>query len=110
VIEDVAVRDLLTVADVARLCHLHEVTVRRHIAAGRLVSVRVGGGVRVRREDLEAFIKPRSASTDGLNREGAAPAFSSDDPLFGLIGTVHDEPWVSGEKHRVLADAQPHGA
>lgn len=100
--------DLLTVRDVAGLCHLHEVTVRRHIASGRLASVRVGGGVRIRREDLDAFIKPRSGRTNGFGEGPRQPAFGLDDPLFGLVGTVHDEPWVSAEKHRVLAEAQPH--
>lgn len=94
--------ELLTVRDVAMLCHLHEVTVRRHIAAGRLPSVRVGGGVRVRREDLETFITPRVSPDDDSAR------FGPDDPLFGLVGLVNDEPYVSAEKHAILAEAQLH--
>src|SRR3972149_6948725 len=50
--------DLLTVEEVADRLRLHEMTVRRHIKAGRLRAVRVGRRVRVREEDLAAFVKP----------------------------------------------------
>lgn len=49
---------LLSVQEVARLLHLHEMTVRRYIRQGRLKAVKVGGRVRVRPEDLELFMKP----------------------------------------------------
>jgi excisionase family DNA binding protein len=54
--------NLLTVAQVARRLQVHEITVRRHIKAGRLKAVRVGRGLRVRGEDLEAFIAPVKAT------------------------------------------------
>ncbi len=50
--------DLLTVEEVADRLRLHEMTVRRHIKAGRLRAVRAGRRVRVREEDLAAFVKP----------------------------------------------------
>jgi excisionase family DNA binding protein len=50
--------NLLTVAQVARRLQVHEITVRRHIKAGRLKALRVGRGLRVRGEDLEALIAP----------------------------------------------------
>lgn len=49
---------LLTVTEVATRLRLHEMTVRRQIRAGRLRAVRVGRGIRVREEDLEAFVTP----------------------------------------------------
>lgn len=49
---------MLTVSQVARRLQVHEITVRRYIKAGRLKAVRVGRGLRVREEDLEAFIAP----------------------------------------------------
>jgi excisionase family DNA binding protein len=53
------IRDnLLTVAQVARRLQVHEITVRRYIKAGRLKALRVGRGLRVRGEDLEALIAP----------------------------------------------------
>lgn len=49
---------MLTVSQVARRLQVHEITVRRYIKAGRLKAVRVGRGLRVREEDLKAFIAP----------------------------------------------------
>lgn len=98
--------DLLTVRDVARFCQVHEVTVRRHIASGQLRSVHVGKSVRVRREDLESYLE-QSQGRDFTGRQGQRKAgvLGRDDPIFGLVGTFRDEPWVSAEKDRVLADA-----
>jgi excisionase family DNA binding protein len=53
--------ELLTVGEVADLCNLHEITIRRHISQGRLAVVRMGRRVRVRREDFEAYIEPQLA-------------------------------------------------
>jgi excisionase family DNA binding protein len=47
---------LLTVRDVARRLQVHEVTVRRHILAGRLKAVHVGKSVRVTPKDLEEYL------------------------------------------------------
>ncbi len=100
--------ELLTVEEIARICHVHEVTVRRHIASGKLPSVRVGRGVRVRQEDLSAYIAPGPGT--GARREytldGAKP-LSEDDPFWALIGSIAAdvEPWISGDKQRALAAA-----
>ena len=50
--------DLLTVEEVAKRLRLHEITVRRHIKAGRLPATRIGRRVRVREEDVESFASP----------------------------------------------------
>jgi len=50
--------ELLTVNEVAKMLNLHEITIRRHINQGRLRAVKVGRQVRIRREDLEEFMKP----------------------------------------------------
>ena len=50
--------ELLTVSEVARTLDLHEITIRRHIKQGKLKAVKVGRRVRIRREDLEEFMKP----------------------------------------------------
>ena len=50
--------ELLTVNEVARRLRLHHMTVRRQIRSGRLRAVRVGRGIRVREEDMEAFMEP----------------------------------------------------
>lgn len=92
--------ELLTVHDVANVCRLHEVTVRRHIASGRLRLVRVGKGVRVRPEDLESYLQQPAA----LGAERGLPA--KDDPLFDIIGMISDEPWVSSDKYRALFETR----
>ncbi len=47
---------LLTVNDVAERLRVHPITVRRHIKAGILRSVRVGRSVRIREADLEDYL------------------------------------------------------
>jgi excisionase family DNA binding protein len=52
----------LHVKEAAALLGQHEVSVRRHIAAGRIRAVRLGpnGRVRVPREALAEFVRPYS--------------------------------------------------
>jgi excisionase family DNA binding protein len=92
--------ELLTIAEVARICRVHEVTVRRHIASGRLRSVRVGRGIRVRTEDLEAFMESPALSGED---DGKFKPFTEDDPLWTIVGAFEgNETWVSGDKYRAL--------
>ncbi|MGH2610559.1 MAG: helix-turn-helix domain-containing protein [Tepidiformaceae bacterium] len=109
--------ELLTVDEVARYCRVHKATIRRHIAAGRLRSVRVGRAVRVRREDLDDYVDPVAAERQrrsGIDFSKLPPLlteeprpFTLDDPFWDFVGKF-DAPgseWVSGDKHRALADA-----
>jgi len=92
--------EYLTVKDVARICGIHEVTVRRHIQQGRLRAVRIGRSVRVRPQDLQDYA-PAEKDT------GPRP-FSFDDPLWDFIGSISDEgppTDVSSDIHRHVADA-----
>ena len=52
--------EYLHVKEAAALLAQHEVSVRRHIAAGRLRAVRLGehGRVRIPREALDEFVQP----------------------------------------------------
>ncbi len=54
--------EYLHMKEAAALIGQHEVTVRRHIAAGHLQAVRLGphGRVRIPREALEQFVRPYS--------------------------------------------------
>jgi len=52
---DVTLRDRNTVMDVACFWHVTPRTVRQQIAIGKLRCVRVGGAIRIRREDIEAY-------------------------------------------------------
>ncbi|MGI8553150.1 MAG: helix-turn-helix domain-containing protein [Dehalococcoidia bacterium] len=56
--------ELLTVAETAEMLKVNPMTVRRHIAAGRLSAVRVGGRVRVRKEAVEELLKPVQGTAD----------------------------------------------
>lgn len=98
--------ELLTIHDVALLCQLHEVTVRRHISQGRLPAVRVGKGVRVRKEDLESYIEPTTPSAKLVAGRRKGRPLSQDDSIFQLIGIVNDpeSAWVSGDKYRALSE------
>lgn len=74
----------LTIPDAARLCQVHETTIRRRIAAGKLRFVREGGRLRVLEEDLErADVVGTEETADG--EKGRRP-FTEDDPIFQLIG------------------------
>ena len=96
--------ELLTVEGVARICKVHEGTVRRQIASGKLRSVRVGRSVRVRRQDLDAYLSP--AAEDIVDLRNARP-FTADDPFWKLVGAFDDPDgtWVSGDIHRAIAEA-----
>ena len=50
--------DYLTVREVAAIYKVNQITVRRHIRSGKLRAVKVGGRVRVRKEDADALALP----------------------------------------------------
>ena len=52
---------LLTVEEVAAELKIRAETVRRYIAKGELRAAKLGRVFRVRREDLEAFLRERGA-------------------------------------------------
>jgi excisionase family DNA binding protein len=57
---------LLTVQEVAERLHVHPITVRRLIANGRLAAIRIGRAVRVREEDVGAFLRPKAPPSTKL--------------------------------------------
>ena len=100
--------ELLTVQEVAKFCKVHEATIRREIASGKLLSVRVGRSVRVRKEDLEVYlalkIVPRNGTASG---EVEHRPFTMEDPFWKIVGMIDDDgpDWVSSDKRRALAEA-----
>lgn len=75
----------LTVSDVARLLQMNEQTVRNWIDRGELRAVRVGSRrVRVRREDLDAFIEAGSPTLP----EGASDEQSEQAASWEAFGTA----------------------
>jgi excisionase family DNA binding protein len=71
----------------AQLLRVSPITVRRYIASGRLAAERVGRGIRVRREVIEAFITPVVPAS----RETSADRMSDVEILRGSLRTSHDE-------------------
>ncbi len=53
--------EYLTVREVAAIYKVNEITVRRHIRSGKLRAVKIGGRVRVRKDDADAFVQPVQA-------------------------------------------------
>ena len=102
--------ELVTIQEAAQMLRVNPITVRRHIQAGELEAVRVGRGVRVRKESLDRFIKPVAPEAAKQQRKPRGKPTSADDPLWNLVGIGQSrEPGdVSENKHRYLADAYLH--
>lgn len=66
--------EYLTVREVAAIYRVNEITVRRHIRSGKLSAVKIGGRVRVRREDAEGLELPVQANTREVASEPAPTA------------------------------------
>lgn len=101
--------ELLTVEEIARMCRLHEMTVRRHIAEGKLRVVRVGRGVRVKKEDLEDYLRPQEVITNqrSINGVGRRKSLAKDDSIFRLMGIVNapEAATLSEDKYAAFAQS-----
>jgi excisionase family DNA binding protein len=58
---------LLTVAEVAAVLRVSNMTVYRLIKAGQLPALRVGKNYRIREPELEAFLSAGLIDTEGVN-------------------------------------------
>ncbi len=97
--------ELLTVDEIARMCQVHAMTIRRHISQGRLRAVRVGKGVRVRKEDLDEYLLPVStAEAKGRRKRGV---IKTGDALFRLVGIGETKggPPLSEDKYAAFPEA-----
>ena len=72
---------LLTVPEVAAVLAVHPKTVRRLVASGELIAVKIGAAVRVRWTDIDAFVEEhrtgRSVRTRAPRARSQATASSS---------------------------------
>src|SRR3990172_4171341 len=103
--------ELMTIQETARLLRVSPLTVRRYIAARRLPAVRVGRGVRVRKEDIDKLPTPVEVGLEAVRpRVKRGGVFTKEDPLWRLVGIGHSEgPGdVSENKHKYLAEAYLH--
>lgn len=87
---------------------VNPITIRRYIDNGKLPAVRVGTGVRVRREAVDKFI------TDVVPKKGKKPRavrnekpLAPDDALWRVVGIGQSEEPTDIAKHKddYLADA-----
>lgn len=61
--------EFMTVAEVAELLKLNEMTIRNYVSAGKLAAVRIGDRrVRIRREDVDRFIDGQATKPTNSSR------------------------------------------
>ena len=96
--------ELMTIQETAAILKVSPVTVRRYITARRLPAVRVGKGVRIRREDVENLPTPIEAQ---INIGRRTKLFTKDDSLWNLVALVDKKVLsdVSKNKYKNLAEA-----
>jgi excisionase family DNA binding protein len=82
--------DLLTVSEVADILRVTPITVRRFVAVGKLKAVRVGRGVRIDRQAVDALATPIEPTRHRPDRRPARRTLSRTDPLCGLVGIASD--------------------
>lgn len=98
--------ELLTVDETARILRLNPITIRRYIADGRLVGIKVGQRVRVPRESLDDFTRPVDVKPARYRQPPAGKVFSEDDRLWRIVGAFESGAAdVSEEKQKYLAEA-----
>jgi excisionase family DNA binding protein len=98
--------EYLTVQEVALQLKVSPITIRRYIAQGRLAAVKVGRGVRIRKEAVDSLPEPVKPS--GKGRKPKKPRyFTMDDPFWDLLGIIASDPAtdVSENKYKYLAEA-----
>ena len=105
--EDATV-ELLTIQETAHMLKVNPITIRRYIADGRLPAVRVGKGVRVRKEAVDQLVTPvepkRPTRKPSVLR---GKPFTMQDSLWNIVGIGRSEgpADVATNKHKYLADA-----
>jgi excisionase family DNA binding protein len=86
---------------------VNPITIRRFIADGRLTAVRIGRGVRVRKEAVDQLaepVAPRDVRRKTTRR--TVRPMTWDDPMSKLVGSATDAlPTDSSKKYEYLADA-----
>lgn len=99
--------DWLTVSEVAGRLRVSEMTIRRHISAGRLSALRVGRSIRISQEAVDRFARPVLPENDESTVGSDPRPFTFDDPLWDIVGMIDDDgPTDASVNHdKYLADA-----
>src|SRR5215471_18442110 len=100
--------EYMTVQEAALLLKVAPITIRRYIAQGKLPAVKVGKGVRVKKEAVDQLPTAVEPEAPGPRMPARKPkAFAMDDPLWSVVGLGESTgpTDVSQNKHKYLADA-----
>lgn len=99
--------ELLTVYETATMLKVSPITIRRYIADGKLPAVKIGRGVRVKKEALDQLIISVTPKRERTPRIPRGKVLTKDDPLWKLvgIGRTGKRPDHPSEKDQALADA-----
>jgi excisionase family DNA binding protein len=89
--------EYMTVREVANSLRVSPITVRRYIKSGRLRAVRVGHGVRISADSVEALAVPMSP-------DAAEKVFTLEDPIWAVIADIERETVDDGGPTDVSAD------
>jgi excisionase family DNA binding protein len=98
--------ELLTVQEAAHLLRVSTVTVRRYIADGSLPAFRIGRGIRIKRESIDALASPIATGSAEDSRLKHRPT-GDKDPLWNIVGmaAAANPSDVGRHKHEYLAEA-----
>lgn len=84
-----AERELLTLREAAEIGYAAVPTLRMYIADGRLAAQKVGGRVKVRREDLDRMVRPR---------QGRPPAESFERLEYAITNAIAAAPPLTDDQ------------
>lgn len=98
--------ELLTVDETARLLKVAPITVRRFIQSGRLPAIKVGKGIRVRKEAVEQFLAPVGSTADRpfVDSSPAEHQAREVNPAMERIRPVSPTPEQLARRQAIVAD------
>jgi excisionase family DNA binding protein len=101
------VEEMLKIAEVGRELGLSEPTVRRYLKTGKIPSVFIGGRYRVRRSDLEEFVRRSEVKPAGAG--GTQPPLEEPRPdeAFRVVGRIVEGKGGTNERRWVVKWAVP---
>ena len=83
--------NLFNINQAAFILKVHPLTLRRYIKEGKLKAVKVGGNIRIKESELQAFntdFSPKKTTNKSTFKKNivTAKVFTADDPLFRIKG------------------------
>lgn len=99
--------ELLTIQEAAETLRVSRITIRRHIAGGRLAAVKAGKVVRIPKDSLDQLLAPIAPAAGAPQRPSRRTrCLTPEDALWELVGAFRtDEPTDASRKREYLAEA-----